>query len=83
MSLLFLSSTRDQTTASFAQRSVFSRKGEKSAKPKQQSPATAIRNVFKSLAGSWKDTVVDNINEEQKAARGDDNITRLNAQQSR
>ncbi|KAJ1355672.1 hypothetical protein KIN20_013166 [Parelaphostrongylus tenuis] len=43
----------------------FSRRGEKAAKFKQRSPRTTINwDVFKSLVGSWEDTVVDNIDEE-------------------
>ncbi|KAJ1362618.1 hypothetical protein KIN20_022235 [Parelaphostrongylus tenuis] len=43
----------------------FSMKGEKAAKFKQRSPRTTINwDAFKSLVGSWEDTVVDNIDEE-------------------
>ena len=46
-------------------KSFFTRKGEKVAKfKKRNSKSTMNRDPFKSLAGFWEDTVVDNIDEE-------------------
>ncbi|EYC17374.1 hypothetical protein Y032_0031g2434 [Ancylostoma ceylanicum] len=43
----------------------FSRKGEKAAKYKKRSPKPTINwDFFTTLAGSWEDTVADNIDEE-------------------
>ena len=44
---------------------LFTRKGEKAAKfKKRNSKSTMNRDLFRSLAGFWEHTVVDNIDEE-------------------
>ena len=46
-------------------RFIFSRRGEKAAKFKKRNPKTTTDwDLFKSLVGLWKDSVIDNIDEE-------------------